>query len=78
MITYIFAIDKYNKIIKYDDGTIQSVCDMFEHMKNMGWTLKYRDWEREDQRLAIKKLAHIFHARNFLFYERRLKKHGEM
>jgi hypothetical protein len=77
MITYIFQIDLYNRIVE-KDGEIYSETNVVEHMNSMGWIINPYDWYGEKNRQKRNKLYSIFSQRNFFRYERRLKYYEEL
>ena len=77
MITYVFAIDSYNRIIKEDEH-IYSETDVVGYMKSIGWTITEDAWANEENRWKRKRLASIFSERNFFRYEQRLRYYEEL
>ena len=77
MITYVFAIDPYNKIIE-EDGQIYSETDAWGYLKSMGWIIDPDVWDDEKNTLRRKRLAHVFSQRNFFLYEQRLRYYEEL
>ena len=77
MITYVFAIDPYNRIIE-EDGEIYSETNVPAYLYSIGWRISDELWLNENNRLKRKKLASIFSQRNFFQYEQRLKYYEEL
>jgi len=77
MITYVYAIDPYNRIIE-EDGEIYSETDVVGYLRNIGWIISENAWEKEENRWKRKRLANVFSQRNFFQYERRLRYYEEL